>query len=107
MEVKEAIYKVQRLENVVRGHINTHRYQTQLLKNSSNWNQICSSLDVIGDALYAIDSYLSASFPTDLGLKYIYCYGILQALFLQQDALKHLTEAFGLEYNKNEALLKV
>lgn len=107
MEIPESINELRRLEGVVRQHINTHRYQAELLKNSSTWNQICSSLDVIGDTLYAIDSYVSTDFPDDTGLKYLYSYGLLQALFLQQDALRHLGEAFGLDYAANDTLVAI
>jgi len=103
----DTIKDIRKLEDAVREHINTHRYQAELLKSSSTWNQICSSLDVIDDALYAIDSYLSKEFPEDTGLKYLYSYGLLQALFLQQDALKHLAEAFGLKYAANDSLVNI
>jgi hypothetical protein len=54
-----------------------------------------------------IGSYLSTDFPEDLGLKYIYSYGLLQALFLQQDALKHLAEAFRLKYSASDTLMAI
>ncbi len=92
------------LSESVRDHINTHRYQSVLLDDSKIWNQICSSLDVIGDSLYALESYDAAPFPEDVGLKYIYTYGILQALFLMQDALRHLSEAFNIPYELTETL---
>lgn len=107
MGTTDAIKEIRRLEDAVRDHINTHRYQAELLKDSSTWNQICSSLDVIGDTLYAIDSYVSTDFPEDTGLKYVYSYGLLQALFLQQDALRHLSEAFGFDYAANDTLLTI
>ncbi len=95
------------LEDVVRNHINTHRYQVDLLEDSSNWNQICSSLDVIGDTIYAIGSYEASEFPEDSGLQYIYTYGLLQSLFLQQDALRHLSEAFDIKLNPSPTLMEI
>ena len=56
LDIREAIIEARRLEVKVRDHINTHRHQVALLKDSSTWNQICSSLDVIGDTLFAISS---------------------------------------------------
>lgn len=103
-DADEAIIRVQEFEMAVRDHINTHRYQSVLFKDSNAWNQICSSLDVIGDTLYAIESYQSEPFPDDIGLQYIYTYGVLQALFIQQDALRHLSEAFGIDYKENLVL---
>lgn len=94
-------------ENSVRKHINTTRYQTDLLKNSDNWNQICSSLDTIGDTIFSIEDYLTTEYPKNTGLKYIYTYGLLQSLFIQQDALKHLSEAFEVEFKINEQLRSI
>ena len=53
-DTDEAILKVQKLEETVRDHINTHRYQSVLIEDSESWDQICSSLDVIGDTILAI-----------------------------------------------------
>lgn len=105
--ISATIDKIVSLETGVRDHINTHRYQTALLKSSNTWNQICSSLDVIGDTLLAVRSYYNEEYPEDRGLRYIYTYGLLQSLFVQQDALKHLTEAFSMRYEISEDLLEI
>ncbi len=107
MYIKELIADINELAESVRKHINTHRYQVVLLKDSSNWNQICSSLDVVEDSLLAIGSYHKAEYPDDLGLKYVYTYGVLQALFLFQDAVRHLSEAFTITYQPSQALLDI
>ena len=107
MEIKSLIDRINRLEKVVRKHINTHRYQVGFFKDPSNWNQICSSLYVIGDTICAIQSYCKSEFPNDDGLKYIYIYGLLQSLFLQQDSLRHLSEAFNVTYNASQTLLDI
>jgi hypothetical protein len=107
VEIESLIDQINELEEVVRKHINTHRYQVDFLKDSSNWNQICSSLDVIGDTLYAIRSYHISEFPKDSGLQYIYTYGLLQSIFLQQDGLRHLSEAFNIPYNASQTLLDI
>lgn len=99
------------LSSKVRDYINIGRVQNKLIQNKKNWNQICSSLDVLGDTTYAITSYINDSFPNDDGLKYIYIYGILQALFLQQDSLRHLTCALlsinEKDYKVNDELEKI
>lgn len=107
IEVEEAIHKIHDLASSVRKHINTHRYQSILIEKSGYWDQICSSLDVIDDTLLTIKSYLSTNFPDDPGVKYLFIYGILQALFLQQDALRHLSEAFKVDYNVSKNLKKI
>lgn len=107
MSIRALAAEINELSESVRDHINTHRYQSVLLDDSKTWNQICSSLDVIGDTLYAVDSYDAEEFPEDVGLKYIYTYGILQALFLMQDALRHLSEAFNISYELTETLKEI
>lgn len=107
MSINTLATEVNRLSEVVRDHINTHRYQSALLGDWENWNQICSSLDIIGDSLYAVKSYEAEDFPEDVGLKYIYTYGVLQALFLMQDALRHLSEAFDITYEATEIISEI
>lgn len=106
-DFKNAIRRVNDLEYAVRDHINTHRHQADLLSNKMTWNQICSSLDAIGDTILAIGSYGENPFPEDIGLRYIFIYGILQALFLQQDALAHLAEALDVDYEPSPTLTKI
>lgn len=101
------IISITKLEDEVRKYINTTRYQNNLIKDGNNWNQICCSLDTIGDTLYAIDSYVKTEFPSDLGLKYIYIYGLQQALFIQQDAIKHLSEAFKIDYSHSDKVNEI
>ncbi|NHJ39314.1 MAG: hypothetical protein FK731_04720 [Asgard group archaeon] len=106
-EIISALDRLSTLEQSVREFINTTRYQTELLKNLDNWNQICSSLDTIGDTLYSIEDYINAEYPESEGLKYIFTYGILQALFIQQDSMQNLSEAFELQYERSEKLKKI
>ncbi len=80
----------------IRGFVNKPRKQFNLLKNHKLWNQLCSSLDVIEDSDLAIDAYLNREFSKDDGEKYLRLYGVLQALFLQQDAVINLCESLGL-----------
>lgn len=105
--IVEVIRRVELLEESVREYINTTRYQTDLLQNLDSWNQICSSLDTIGDTLYSIQDYISGAYPESVGLKYIYTYGILQALFIQQDAMRHLSEAFEIKFELSEKLKQI
>jgi hypothetical protein len=83
----------------IRDFINEPRKQFNLLKNHKFWNQLCSSLDVIEDSDLAIAAYINSEFGTDDGEKYLRLYGVLQALFLQQDAVTNLCESLGLQNN--------
>lgn len=95
--IERRLTNIDSLSDKIRDYINISRIQNIYILNKKEWNQICSSLDVLGDTNYSISSYISTSFPNNDGLKYIYIYGLLQSLFLQQDAVKHLTCAlFGI-----------
>lgn len=105
--IKSLLTKLLSSEHDIRVHINTNRYQNILTENLATWNQICSSLDVVGDTIYSIEDYIVADFPENVGLKYIYIYGILQSLFIQQDAIKNLNEAFNVEFEFSPTLKKI
>lgn len=102
-----SLRRISELEDSVRDFINTGCHQRALLEAKQTWYQICSSLDVIGDTTLSLEDYLASDYPTSDGLKYIYTYGILQSLFLQQDAVRNLTEAFSVPYITGEKLKKI
>lgn len=81
----------------IRKYINNPIKQYNLLKNKPYWNQLCSSLDVIGDCDLAINAYENNEFNKGDGDKYLKVYGLLQAIFIQQDAVKNLWEALEIE----------
>ncbi|MBU2978805.1 hypothetical protein [Alteromonas sp. C1M14] len=105
--IEEILIKFFDIESEVREHINTHRYQKVLISELDNWSQICSSLDTLGDTGLALRSYFKSDFPSEAGLSYIYTYGLLQALFIQQDAMNHLSEAFEVPYELSDELKSI
>jgi hypothetical protein len=82
----------------IRDLINNPRKRHGLLKNRALWNQLCSCLDVIEDSDLAIDVYLTKKLVRKDGTKYLAVYGLLQALFLQQDAITYLCESLGIPF---------
>lgn len=83
----------------IRNLINEPRKQHILFKNRPSWNQLCSSLDVIGDSTLAIESYPTLSHQSEPGPMYLIVYGLLQALILQQNAIRDMCNVLGLEEN--------
>lgn len=77
----------------IREFINESKKQYVLLKNKDLWSQLCSCLDVIEDSQFAIEAYPTIQFGTNDGVNYLSLYGLLQALFLQQDAIDNLCES--------------
>lgn len=109
MNISERVALVNKCMEEIRNHINTPCEQSILLENKIHWNQICSSLDVMEDSLCSVDSYFSNKYeyPEDIGLKYIYLYGLMQSLFLMQDAFQNLHEAFLIDYKATETLKEI
>ncbi len=86
----------------IRDLVNEPRTQQFLLKDRSVWQQLCSSLDVIEDTDLAIDAFTRDAAESgegrergqeDSGAEYLKAYGVLQALYLQQDAIRHACES--------------
>jgi hypothetical protein len=85
--------EVEQRERRIRDLVN-HPWKLQtLLDDKAKWNKLCASMDVIGDTQIAINDFFTLpSFSSNNG-GYLFLYGLLQALFLQQDAINHLSEA--------------
>ncbi|RKY05105.1 MAG: hypothetical protein DRP56_09290, partial [Planctomycetota bacterium] len=82
--------------------INSPRKQYSLIKNIDGWNQLCVCLDVIRETMRAIDAFTEIESETDRGKAYLYISGLLQALILQQDAVKHLCESLGISVSTDD-----
>lgn len=59
---------------------------------------------MVGDTELAFAAYESTPESTSAGSAYILVYGFLQALFLQQDAVRNLCQALKLEYSPDPLL---
>lgn len=103
----DSLDQIEKLEDQLRDHINRGVLHYQLLNDKHKWWMLCSALDVLGDTFIAFKDYLQTDFPKETGLKYIYCYGILQCFILQQDSLKHLYEIFEVQWETTSELKKI
>jgi len=84
---------IDKLIDDIRDFINSPRKQYELLSDSFSWNMLCSSMDTIEDSELAIEAYKKLpSFDGFTG-GYLYIYGLLQALYLQQNAANHLSQS--------------
>ena len=71
-----------------------HPWKRELLfQDKIIWNRLWASLDVIEDSQIAIDDYSNLSEFSSNEKGYLYVYGILHALYLQQDALCNLNKS--------------
>lgn len=51
------------------------------------WHQVCACMDAIEDTDLAITAYCESPFPRTAGQRYLVVYGLLQAMYVQQDAV--------------------
>lgn len=77
----------------VRDYVGDPHHQPRLMADEFCWHQLCVAMDTIEDTDSAVSAYLDHEFPSETGEKYLRIYGILQGLFLQQDALVELINA--------------
>ena len=61
-----------------------------LRKKDGDWNQFCAALDTIEDTCIAIQDFQQNQNDLFLKIPYLATYGILQALYIQQDAVNYL-----------------
>lgn len=85
--------KICKLVSKIRDRINNPIKQTKLIEDKERWNRLCSSLDITVDTQSAIEYYQETEFPNENGGKYLYIYGLLQAFFIQQDAVSNMHKA--------------
>ena len=97
---------VEAAEQKIRDIVNSPRRHRALMRNRQRWFQLCASMDAIGDTQLAVRTYLDELREGDEshGWSYIVVYGILQVLYVQQDAAKTLANCLNLKLELPEEL---
>ena len=99
---------VRKAERRLRDVVNDTSIQDRLMGDSHRWRQLCSSMDAIGDTELAVAAYLTSTVGDgEPGKLYLQTYGLLQVLFVQQDAVKHAAEAIDLPYSPPVSLAAI
>jgi len=98
---------IEELVQEIRDFINSQPKQHTLRQRTASWNMLCSCLDLIGDTELAISSYYNTTADGEYVKKYLLVYGILQSLFLQQDAVQNLCDALELSYTPDPLLFEI
>ena len=95
--------------NELRDLINHYRIRSVIMENLTNWLRLCSSMDVIEDTQLAIESFQYDKLGDELidGIGYLQIYGLMQSLFLQQDALQNIALAINHKYDLSPELRKI
>jgi hypothetical protein len=91
----------------IREVVNSPSWNHPVLAQTREWNKLCAAFDVLEDTELALDHYLQAWPEANVGGQYLFIYGALQAMVVQQDAVALLHQSLGLEYQRNETLAEI
>ncbi len=95
--VEETLSKLRDLINS-----STHK-RKKLIDDRKKWLIVCSAMDVIGDTELAIKSYEDTKEKIDDGKTYLFIYGLLQSMYVQQDAVTNIRKTLNVPpFNKDE-----
>jgi hypothetical protein len=92
----------------IRDFVTQRRVQDKLLKNKPLYLQLCSCMDTVSDTQQAIDFYKAKidDEATNIGELYLQVYGLLQSIFVQQDASIDMANSLSIADNiKNYPVL--
>ncbi len=84
-------------------HIDRTEKQAELLPDRQKWNKLTSALYTLEDSSCAIEYYIETAYPADIRGKYLFTYGLFQAIILQQDSIKSINKALfnkGIDFKK-------
>ena len=96
---------IAQLVEEIRKLINRPRKKYALLQDQAMFVMLCSSMDTIEDTELCFDAFLTEDIDrADDGVKYVFVYGVLQALFVQQDAVQNFHEALNMPYTQDPSL---
>ena len=81
-----------------------------ILNEKYNWDLIMSCGNTISATESALETYLaelSNSVPIEIGKRLLYAYGVLQSLFVQQNAVVKLCNTLNVEYPNNSDMKEI
>jgi hypothetical protein len=87
--------RISALEQQIRNYVNdTNLYKRCFNGHLDEWNTLCVAMDTIGDTCLSLEYYEASGIGNEHGEKYLKLYGLLQAIFLQQDSIRQIYRIF-------------
>jgi hypothetical protein len=78
----------------IRDHIREKNLSFLDFRNEDEWNLLCVSLDNLEDSIETLEYFEINGFGNEEIAKYICFYGVFQAIIIQQDSIKNLSQIF-------------
>ena len=103
-------YPIDEKVNKIRDFLNftSPRKKQALMQDSAMWYMLCSSMDIIEDMEFALESFLAEDTDgSDLGKKYLLVFGALQTLYVQQDGVRHLHDGLDIPYTMDPLIKNI
>lgn len=83
------------LEQKIRDYVNSgNLYDRYFKSHPDEWSTLCAAMDALGDSGLGMEYYEASGIGDKDGEKYLKLYGLLQAVFLQQDSIRQLYRIF-------------
>jgi len=88
--------RISALEQQIRNYLNnnTTLYERYFKSHLDGWNALCVAMDTLGDTCLSLEYYEASGIGNEYGEKYLKLYGLLQAIFLQQDSIRKIYRIF-------------
>lgn len=87
--------RIQELEQQIRDYVNKDGlYERYFESHLDEWNALCVAMDTLGDTSLALGYYEAFGIGNRDDEKYLKLYGLLQAVFLQQESIRQLNRTF-------------
>jgi len=87
--------RISTFEEKIRDHVNSaNLYGRHFKSHPDGWHALCVALDTLGDSCLALAHYEASGIGDGYGERYLKLYGLLQAVFLQQDSIRQLYRTF-------------
>ena len=88
--------RISDLEQKIRDYVNNAKLPDWYLEKrpEDEWMALCVSMNTLGDTCEALEYYEKNGLGNDYSEKYLKLYGLLQAIFLQQNSISQIYQIF-------------
>lgn len=87
--------RISTLEQQIRNYVNNANLLERYFESHlDEWYTLCVAMNTLGDTCLSLEYYEASGIGDEYGEKYLKLYGLLQAIFLQQDSIRQIYRIF-------------